>query len=60
MHYFSTDGNYGDASQMVVLNTDNWTGEDWALIDEARDWNRPQVALDISIKRQQSRPIVVQ
>jgi len=52
MHYFATDGNYGDASQMVVLNTDNWTEADWVLLDETIDYDRAQVALDISIKRQ--------
>ena len=60
MHYFAKDGNYGDASQMVVISTDNWTNDDWALLDETIDYNRAQVALDISIKRQHSRPIVTQ
>jgi hypothetical protein len=52
MHYFAKDGNYGDASQMVVLNTDNWTEADWILLDETIDYDRAQIALDISIKRQ--------
>ncbi len=44
MHYFAIDGNYGDATSMVVVDTKDWTEEDWALIDEASDNDRPTVA----------------
>lgn len=47
-HYFATDGNYGDASGIVVVNTSKWTNQDWELVDETMDYERPQIAKQIS------------
>jgi hypothetical protein len=42
--YFAEDGNYGNAESMTVVDTDNWTDEDWEVIDESLDSERPWVA----------------
>ena len=48
MHYFAKDGNYGDALGLVVVNTSEWTEQDWVLIDEAMDDERPEIAQQMS------------
>lgn len=42
--YFAVDGNYGDASGLVVMETTHWDNTDWDIIEEADDWLRPAVA----------------
>lgn len=49
-HYFSQDGNYGDADALLVVDTTDWTNEDWDEIDEAPDYDRPRIARLISNK----------
>jgi hypothetical protein len=50
-HYFADDGNYGDANGLVVIDTALFTDEDWSLIEEATDWDRPKVARDIALQK---------
>jgi hypothetical protein len=47
-HYFSQDGNYGDANSLNIIDTSDWTSEDWDLIDETSDYDRADVAREIS------------
>jgi len=42
--YFAEDGNYGDASSLAIVDTSDWTEDDWARLDEESDWNRPETA----------------
>lgn len=42
--YFAKDGNYGDASGMMVLETTHWSDLDWQILDAAKDEDRPVVA----------------
>jgi len=51
MHYFAADGNYGDASGLVVVDTSEWTEADWVRIDEAMDDERPEIAEQINETR---------
>lgn len=46
--YFAEDGAYGNASGMVIIDTEDWTVEDWDLIDNTQDWDRPRVAREIA------------
>lgn len=47
--YFAGDGNYGlENGNFVVVDVSQWTDEDWLLIEETSDWNRPRVANGIS------------
>lgn len=48
MHYFALDGNYGDAAGLTVIDTGDWTESDFAIIDEASDGDRPEVARLVS------------
>lgn len=50
-HYFADDGNYGDANGLVVIDTALFTDEDWTLIEEATDWDRPKLARDIALQK---------
>lgn len=48
--YFAADGNYGDASDILIVDTENWTNDDWADMDEARDSDRLELAKKIAAK----------
>lgn len=47
-HYFSPDGNFGDANGLIIVETTDWTDNDWVDLEEARDYERPQAAEAIS------------
>lgn len=47
-HYFAKDGNYGDAKELVIIDTSDWTEDEWSDIDFAIDSNRPSIALSLS------------
>ena len=51
-HYFAEDGNYGDATNLVVINTDLFTDEDWLSISEELDSYRSHYAKIILKHRQ--------
>jgi hypothetical protein len=51
-HYFATDGNYGDAEDLVVIDTDLFTEEDWTSISEELDNYRSHYAKIILKHRQ--------
>jgi len=48
--WVSDEGTYG-TNGLVLIDTENWTDEDWAELEESRDWDRFQTAIDISEKR---------
>lgn len=50
-HYFATDGNYGNAENLLVCDTDNWHESDWLRIEHTTDQDRIVVALEISRER---------
>ena len=43
-HYFSPDGNYGSANDLMVIDTTNWTDKDWERIEECNDNDRLDIA----------------
>jgi hypothetical protein len=45
--YFAKDGNYGDAGGLVVVDTDKWTDDEWAIIEENADHDKADVALQL-------------
>ena len=49
-HYFAQDGNYGSAEGLVLVDTDQWTEQDFELIDESLDSERAEVARKIFAK----------
>jgi hypothetical protein len=32
--FFSKDGSYGDAAGLIVIDTTNWTIEDWNYVND--------------------------
>lgn len=42
--YFATDGNYGDASGLTVVDTTDWDFTYFEVFDYVRDHNRADVA----------------
>jgi hypothetical protein len=45
--YFAADGSYGCSHGLSVMDTSQWTDEDWYRIDEASDGNRVDIAREI-------------
>ena len=41
LHYFAADGNYGSADGLVLVDTSNWTEEQWQMIEDTSDSFRP-------------------
>jgi len=48
--FFSLDGSYGDANNLFVTDTTQWTLEDWEEIEMARDSDRMEVAEELTTK----------
>lgn len=46
--YFALDGSYGNAVDILIANTDNWTEEDWQTVEEASDSERLEVARNLT------------
>jgi hypothetical protein len=42
--YFAEDGNYGDASGLLVLETTYWREIDWTILESASDSQRCNIA----------------
>lgn len=45
--YFANDGSYGDASGIVIIDTDKWTEFEWGLFEHVSDYLRTELAEDI-------------
>ena len=44
VHYFATDGNYGDATDILIADTSSWTRTEWDAIEEATGNDRVEIA----------------
>ena len=47
LHYFAADGNFGNADELVIVDTSDWVEEDWERMEEAYDFQKPYVASSI-------------
>ena len=54
-HFFSNDGSYGDAKGILIVDTDQWSEEDWRDIDDACDMTRLAIAKEIEEKHRDKR-----
>lgn len=45
MLYFAKDGSYGDASDLTIINTQHWTEDEIAAVEEASDTMRLYTAI---------------
>jgi hypothetical protein len=43
--YFAADGNYGDATGLVIVDTSTWDEDTWEAVEAANEWTRPAKAL---------------
>jgi len=50
--YFTADGNYGDATDVTVIDTSDWTATDWAHVESERANNRVFIARMISFTKE--------
>ena len=48
--YFALDGNYGDATDIVIIDTEKLTELDWNGIEEELDYYRAELAKEIERK----------
>lgn len=55
MSYFAEDGSYGDAKGMVIVNTQDFTEDDWMTLEIILEEYRPNYALELSNKYQEER-----
>lgn len=46
--YFVEDGSYGNAQSLVVVDTSEFTEDDWEIIENESYWNRPRAAEHIA------------
>lgn len=49
--YFAADGTYGDATDLIVVRTDDFTEEEWGEVDAADDWSRSRVANSLRYRK---------
>jgi hypothetical protein len=47
-HYFATDGSYGDAEGLVIIDTSDWTDDEWGLVEDAPDDQRAAIAASLA------------
>jgi hypothetical protein len=46
--YFAWDGSFGDAMELIIVDTANWTDEQWDAIDGCLDSERVLLAKKFS------------
>jgi hypothetical protein len=55
IHYFALDGNYGNADGIVLVETDDFSVEEWLEIEEASDNERANMAVEIATRHDLTR-----
>jgi hypothetical protein len=46
--YFASDGNFGDATDLVLIDVSNFTSEDWEELDMVPDNERQERAIELA------------
>lgn len=49
-HYFTYDGTYGDSNALIVINTRNFTPEEWDWIEGCSDSDRQRMAITCFVR----------
>lgn len=47
-YYFAADGSYG-SGDIVVVDTTNWSPEEWEIVENATDGERMSIAYQVSV-----------
>lgn len=55
VHYFAVDGNYGSADGIVIVETSDWSEDDWQAIEDAGDRDRASVAYALAKSDERAR-----
>ena len=50
--YFAEDGNYGDAKNLRIIDTSEFTEEEWEIISNANDILRHKLAFVIYMSKE--------
>lgn len=58
-HYFAADGNYGDASGILIVHSDHFTEEEWEEIDTSHDSTRVEVVTELLKRKHNVVPLRV-
>ena len=48
-HYFAKDGSFGEDPDILIVDTSDWTDDDWERIEDAADYDRVHVARAIAM-----------
>lgn len=54
MMYFAADGSYGDAEELLIVSTSDWSATDFDLIEDATDSGRLATAIQVCVERETS------
>lgn len=49
-HYFTDDGTFGDAREILILDTSNFTPQEWWWIEETSDSDRLRMATTVYVR----------
>lgn len=55
-HYFASDGNFGDATEIIIVDTDHWQPYEFEAVTECADSDRVNVARVIMKWQAEGRP----
>ncbi|NBQ64004.1 MAG: hypothetical protein EBT95_00305 [Verrucomicrobia bacterium] len=58
--YFAIDGNYGNADGIVIVETSDWSEDDWSAVEMAGDADRASVAYALAKSDEQQRAEIYQ
>lgn len=48
--YFASDGSYGQADGIVIIDTRTWNAEQWERMEYALDHERAAIAFSIALE----------
>jgi hypothetical protein len=54
--YFATDGSYGSAWGMTIVDTTEWTEAMWQMVESVSDEVRPELAEHFTEKKHDQKP----
>lgn len=57
-HYFSPDGNFGDADGIVIVQTIAWTSQDWEELEDVHESERWAKAEEIASRYEKAEEVM--
>jgi hypothetical protein len=56
LSYFAADGKYGDATGLTIIDTTDWTADDWKLLKDVSEDSVPLAGRAVSEWIEKNRP----